>query len=265
MWFLYLLSYVSLLIHLSIAVVSIACFLYCVSEVVEEYTAEAKRIIHWSVYFAAGADLGATLFDGVPVSLTVVNMCGLAATLSMLKTFPCCQLTSPSLIITCVCSVISHYLAINFFLSVSLSFSECASYMTICLWLVPFELVVSLSTNENTLPIFSDRRRNPSHDDDLVSNYFSRNRRGKGLRHLFALAKESVFPAHKKGFWSCCLLLPKLMFCLSFLYFPWSHSNCTAETCVYFSLGRALRSRCPDMAVLKCVCSAMKCDWMVFG
>ncbi|GLH07428.1 uncharacterized protein GBIM_12885 [Gryllus bimaculatus] len=71
------------------------------------------------------------------------------------------------------------------------------AYFTLCLWLVPFALFVSLSANENTLPTVAETR--PLLDDnDVVTNYFSRKSKKYGLLSFFNYAKESILPQRSK-------------------------------------------------------------------
>ena len=105
------------------------------------------------------------------------------------------------------------------------------AYFTLCLWLVPFAFFVSLSANENVLPTTSERRpllqgmlclecfwhiclNFPfvylcfekilfSDETDVVSHYFMRKEKRKGLLAVFNGIKESVLPTRtKKAFWS---------------------------------------------------------------
>lgn len=90
-------------------------------------------------------------------------------------------------------------------------------YFTLCLWLVPFALFVSLSANDNVLPTVTEKagecwsyncNLSPSEncflfvtDGDVVSNYFSKKGKKYGLLTFFNYAKESVLPQRvKKGF-----------------------------------------------------------------
>ena len=94
------------------------------------------------------------------------------------------------------------------------------AYFTLCLWLVPFAFFVSLSANENVLPTTSERR--PllqgklfvkkdyflcnifwnffifSDENDVVSNYFMKKEKRKGLLAVFNGLKESVLPTRSK-------------------------------------------------------------------
>lgn len=70
------------------------------------------------------------------------------------------------------------------------------AYFTMCLWIVPFALFVSLSANEYVLPTTTETR-----DGDVVTNYFSKKGKKYGLLTLFDYAKTSILPTQrKKGF-----------------------------------------------------------------
>lgn len=103
-------------------------------------------------------------------------------------------------------------------------------YFTLCLWIVPFALFVSLNANDNVLPTVNERTDSlrmlfppicviskhsiaifslhyffsflsNADDNDIVTNYFSSRGRKIGLLSLFDYAKESILPQrNKKGF-----------------------------------------------------------------
>lgn len=105
-------------------------------------------------------------------------------------------------------------------------------YFTVCLWIVPFALFVSLSANDNVLPTVNERTTllsmfqittffsfsyhipvyliswfvfpsllSADTDNDIVTNYFSRRSKTMGLLSLFNYAKESILPHRiKKSF-----------------------------------------------------------------
>jgi len=73
------------------------------------------------------------------------------------------------------------------------------AYFTICMWMVPFALFVSVNANDNVLPttIGSNERRLGINNPDVVSNYFSRNKK-LGLLSLFNYIKETLLPGRSK-------------------------------------------------------------------
>lgn len=71
------------------------------------------------------------------------------------------------------------------------------AYFTLCLWLVPFSLFISLTANDNILPTMADERTHLLNDNDIVTNYFS-SKKKLGLLSFFNYAKESLLPQRNK-------------------------------------------------------------------
>lgn len=68
--------------------------------------------------------------------------------------------------------------------------------------MVPLAFFVSLSANDNVLPVTTEAQPLLDSDGDLVSNYFMRKSgRRIGLLSFFTYAKESILPQRiKKSF-----------------------------------------------------------------
>lgn len=83
-------------------------------------------------------------------------------------------------------------------------FSHVLGYFMVCIWLVPLAFFVSLSANDNVLPVSIEMQPliAGEQDADLVSSYFSRKTGRKiGLLSFFNYAKESLLPQRvKKAF-----------------------------------------------------------------
>ncbi|XP_072486511.1 protein TEX261 isoform X2 [Notamacropus eugenii] len=159
MWFMYALSWLSLLIQVAFVTLAIAAGLYYLAELIEEYTVATSRIIKYMIW-----------------------------------TFPFIMLTSPNFILSCVLVVVNHYLAFQYFAEEYYPFSEVLAYFTFCLWLIPFAFFVSLSAGENVLP------STVQPGDDVVSNYFTKGKRGKrsGILVVFSFIKEAILPSRQK-------------------------------------------------------------------
>jgi hypothetical protein len=85
---LYLLSYASLLFHICFVTISFAAGLYYISEIVEEYTEKAKKVI--KVFTFLTIILYILLLIGENFSITIIG-CGLLAQvvhLVILRNFP---------------------------------------------------------------------------------------------------------------------------------------------------------------------------------
>ncbi|XP_064602472.1 protein TEX261-like [Liolophura sinensis] len=199
MWFMYILSWLALAIQTSFVTLSIAAGLYYLAELVEEYTVITAKVIKYMIFLTIGVFLGLLVFEDLPLSMIIT---GLAANISyfiQLRNFPYFAVTAPPFIIAVGLLLLNHYLAFSYFATVWHPFSEVLAYFTICLWLVPFALFVSLSANEYVLPTTTETRPLQESDGtDVVSHYF--NRRGKkyGLLSFFKYAQESLLPQRIK-------------------------------------------------------------------
>uniref|UniRef100_A0A182WF57 Protein TEX261 n=1 Tax=Anopheles minimus TaxID=112268 RepID=A0A182WF57_9DIPT len=197
MSFLGLLSYVSLLVQICFATVSIAAGLYYLAELVEEYTVMAKKVISWMVGITATLYI---IFIFTESFSWTMLLCGLGAQVLhglILTDFPYVRFLSPAFISAVLLLVANHYFAFVYFQLQYHTFSEVLAYFTLCLWLVPFALFVSLSANDNVLPTSNERTHLLGGNDDVVTNYFS-SRKKMGLLSLFSYAKESLLPERNK-------------------------------------------------------------------
>jgi len=199
MLFFYILSWISLIVQICFITISIAAGLYYIAEFVEEYTVLSKKIIRIFILATSSIHVGLLLFEDFPLTMTAFGMIAQAAHLYILQSFPYVSLTSPGLIVTVILLVINHYFAFTYFAKIFFNFSEVMAYFTLCLWLVPFALFVSLSANENVLPTTVQEK--PRMDNDVISNYFSGRRKRSSLLAVFEYAKEYVLPhRNKKSF-----------------------------------------------------------------
>ncbi|KAG8326582.1 hypothetical protein J6590_038466 [Homalodisca vitripennis] len=145
-----------------------------------------------------GIYLGFFLFEDLPTAMVVCGLLAQVAHLLILKTFPYVALSSPSFIVAVFLLLVNHYFAFQYFNSIYHPFSEVMAYFTLCLWLVPFALFVSLSANENVLPTLAETRPLLGEDNDVVSHYFSSRNKKYGLLTLFNYAKDSILPQRSK-------------------------------------------------------------------
>lgn len=166
--FLQLLSYVGLVVGFVFLVLAIASGLYYISELVEEHTEPAKRILKRLIYSIIFTHV-LLLFDGFPFWLTCFAIVSNVVYLQNLHRFPYVQLTSPIFLASCGLVVANHFLWINHFHNPYIppfevrikpgyvppripSFTEVCSFFGLCVWFIPFALFVSLSANDNILP-----------------------------------------------------------------------------------------------------------------
>ncbi|KAA6415936.1 MAG: duf396 domain-containing protein [Lasallia pustulata] len=174
MWILPLVGYIGILLGFSFLTLAIASGLYYLSELVEEHTVLAKKLLTRLIYAVIIIQIALTLVDRFPPLLSILSIGSHAIYAGNLRRFPIVKLTDPLFLLSCVLVLLNHYLWFRHFsapprvppptnprymyqsssydqFSVP-SFTEIASYFGICVWLVPFSLFVSLTASENVLP-----------------------------------------------------------------------------------------------------------------
>ncbi|XP_077622625.1 protein TEX261 [Crocuta crocuta] len=192
--FMYVLSWLSLFIQVAFITLAVAAGLYYLAELIEEYTVATSRIIKYMIWFSTAVLIGLYVFERFPTFMIGVGLFTNLVYFGLLQTFPFIMLTSPNFILSCGLVVVNHYLAFQFFAEEYYPFSEVLAYFTFCLWIIPFAFFVSLSAGENILP----STMQPG--DDVVSNYFTKGKRGKrlGILVVFSFIKEAILPSRQK-------------------------------------------------------------------
>lgn len=159
--------------------------LYYLSEVLEEHTVLAKKILTRLIFTVIGIQILLCVVDKFPFLLSAFSVASHVVYLMNLQRFPVVKLSSPVFILSCgmpcpipgfqrpqlthpvVLVLVNHYLWFRHFSSppsppargysrydsyIMPTFTEIAAYFGICVWLVPFSLFVGLSAGENVLP-----------------------------------------------------------------------------------------------------------------
>ncbi|KAH7363886.1 transmembrane adaptor Erv26 [Rhexocercosporidium sp. MPI-PUGE-AT-0058] len=166
MWILPLVGYLGLGLGFGFLTLAIASGLYYLSELVEEHTVVAKRLLTRLIYGIIGIQTLLTLVDGFPFMLSLLSIFSHVVYLGNMRRFPIVKLSDPLFLFSCVLVLLNHYVWFNHFSFSSLAskpatrydpsnlptFTEIASYFGLCVWLVPFSLFVSLSASDNVLP-----------------------------------------------------------------------------------------------------------------
>ncbi|XP_019682939.1 protein TEX261 isoform X3 [Prionailurus bengalensis] len=162
MWFMYVLSWLSLFIQVAFITLAVAAGLYYLAELIEEYTVATSRIIKYMIWFSTAVLIGLYVFERFPTFMIGVGLFTNLVYFGLLQTFPFIMLTSPNFILSCGLVVVNHYLAFQFFAEEYYPFSE------------------------------------PG--DDVVSNYFTKGKRGKrlGILVVFSFIKEAILPSRQK-------------------------------------------------------------------
>jgi len=165
MWILPLVGYLGMLLGFAFLTLAIASGLYYLSELVEEHTVIAKKLLTRLIYSVVVVQILLVLFDGFPFMLSLLSIGSHIVYLGNMRRFPVVRLSDPLFLTSCVLVLLNHYLWFKHFSAVPRvpprsryepinfpSFTEIASYFGLCVWLVPFALFVSLSASDNVLP-----------------------------------------------------------------------------------------------------------------
>ncbi|KAK4698055.1 hypothetical protein P7C71_g135, partial [Lecanoromycetidae sp. Uapishka_2] len=172
MWILPLVGYAGVLLGFGFLTLAIASGLYYLSELVEEHTVFARRLLTRLIYTVIAIQLLLAIIDRFPILLSCLSIGSHAIYLGNLRHFPIVKLSDPVFLVSCVLVLLNHFLWFRHFSTPPSSpppgsrgyaksiydrpdmptFAEIASYFGICVWLVPFALFVSLSAGEMVLP-----------------------------------------------------------------------------------------------------------------
>jgi hypothetical protein len=142
--------------------------LYYLSELVEEHTVYARRILTRLIYSVIAIQVLLCVVDRFPFFLSVLSILSHLVYASNLRRFPIVKLSDPLFVLSCFLVGLNHWIWFRHFSKPLTppaassgfrggagdvpSFSEVASYFGLCVWLIPFALFVSLSAGENVLP-----------------------------------------------------------------------------------------------------------------
>ncbi|KAF2769853.1 DUF396-domain-containing protein [Teratosphaeria nubilosa] len=166
MWILPLLGYIGLILAFLFLTLAIASGLYYLSELVEEHTVVAKKVLTRLIYAIIAAQVLLALVDKLPWTLSALSIASHVVYLQNLRRFPIVKLTDPVFIASCILVIVNHWLWFRHFSAPPPAtdryryweaqdfptFTEIASFFGLNVWLVPFALFVSLSAGENVLP-----------------------------------------------------------------------------------------------------------------
>ncbi|EEA20825.1 erv26 superfamily protein [Talaromyces marneffei ATCC 18224] len=175
MWILPLVGYTGVVVGFAFLTLAIASGLYYLSELVEEHTVIARRILYRLIYGVIAIQVLLWLFDNFPLTLSLLSIFSHLVYASNLRKFPIVKLSDPLFILSCLMVCLNHWVWFRHFSRPPVpssssrdatswrrpyqpdyenmpTFTEVASYFGLCVWLVPFALFVSLSAGDNVLP-----------------------------------------------------------------------------------------------------------------
>ncbi|KAJ2448546.1 erv26 super protein [Coemansia sp. RSA 2336] len=151
------LARVSWLAGVVFVVFSVACGLYVVSEWVEEYPRQTRRLIRYAVW-TVDVLLVLALLDGLSIWRIAWTVGANHIYALNLARFPLVQLSSATFMGSCVLAVGTHFLWFAYFVqNLRYPFEQVCSFMFFGVWMVPLALFVSLTPADSSLPSSSDQ------------------------------------------------------------------------------------------------------------
>lgn len=121
---LFLLSYVSLLVHVCFVTISFAAGLYYISEIVEEYTERAKKAIKFLAFTTIGLYILLMLTESFSWTMIACGLLAQVIHLAILRNFPNIKIVSIEFWGAVIMLMVNHYLAYKHFQEVYYSLSE---------------------------------------------------------------------------------------------------------------------------------------------
>lgn len=179
MGLLYYVSYFAVLAAFAFVTLSLASGLLYVSELIEEHSRLAKLVGQRGIYVVISVHVLLYFSDSLPPLQTIFSIaCHVVYLQNFSHTWPLISLTSPSFLASCVLVIADHFIWFFHFaritnearhlrtyrgLTVEVpSFTEIASFFGLCVWLAPLFLFLSLSANDNALPMSALEPSSPS-------------------------------------------------------------------------------------------------------
>lgn len=104
MWILPLVGYAGAIIGFCFLTLAIASGLYYLSELVEEHTVMAKRLLTRMIYTVIGVQAMLWLIDGFPFWATLLGIVSHVVYLGNMRRFPYVQLSDPLFLLSCCMS-----------------------------------------------------------------------------------------------------------------------------------------------------------------
>lgn len=101
MWILPLVGYAGAIIGFCFLTMAIASGLYYLSELVEEHTVLAKKLLTKLIYTIIGAQALLWLVDGFPLGATLLGIFSHVVYLGNMRRFPFVKLTDPLFLLSC--------------------------------------------------------------------------------------------------------------------------------------------------------------------
>lgn len=161
--------YASAYLLLLFGAICLACGLYYLVELAEEYTRFTKRLIHNAILGELVLHFFLWAYERMWFVPNLIGVISHVSYLLLLRSFPYIKPSSPPFLISCVLFITSNLVWYRYFHSDPEFFyhyrvgpmASTASFFFLCIWLVPLGFFVSLTVNDSVLP--SSASMHPSH------------------------------------------------------------------------------------------------------
>ncbi|EJF56617.1 transmembrane adaptor Erv26-domain-containing protein [Dichomitus squalens] len=174
MTLLHLLSYVGAASAFIFITLSLASGLLWISELIEEHSRLAKVVGQRAIYAIILIHFLLCFYDSLPLKQIIFSVfCHIVYLQNFTPTWPFISLSSPSFLGSCVLVVADHFLWFFYFARITQearhraqrsyrgpppshavpNFGDIATFFGVCVWLAPLFLFLSLSANDNALPM----------------------------------------------------------------------------------------------------------------
>jgi len=177
-------TYIAGYIFLIFVAVCLACGLYYLAELAEEYTSLTKKLMWTSTIAVLLAHILFFVFEDLPALALGVGFGAHCCYLVLLRNFPFLQMLSPVFLFAIGMLVASHFLWIRHFTAHYHQMTHVFCFFVFNVWLVPFGFFVSLSVNEAVLP---DRLASSASE---VYSEGGRSKTVSGLKSAFSYMQE---------------------------------------------------------------------------
>ncbi|KAF9478162.1 DUF396-domain-containing protein [Pholiota conissans] len=180
MGLLYYVSYGAIVAAFCFVTLSLASGLLYVSEMIEEHSRLAKLVGQRSIYVIMALHVVFYFTDSLPLMQTLFSLtCHVVYLQNFSSTWPLISLTSLSFLASCALVIADHFIWFFYFARITgesrrirtyrgapapqvLGFTEIASFFAICVWFTPLFLFLSLSANDNALPVAATEPMSPT-------------------------------------------------------------------------------------------------------
>lgn len=162
--------YASAYVMLLFGAICLACGLYYLVELAEEYTRFTKRLIHNAVLAELAIHFLLWAYERMWFVPNFVGIIAHFSYLFLLRSFPYIEPASPSFLTSCALFAVSNVVWYRYFHGDPEFFyryrvgpvASLTSFYFLCVWLVPLGFFVSLTVNDSVLPSSAMPARHPA-------------------------------------------------------------------------------------------------------